>query len=171
MGWRAITRNFEELSEETHGRPVQAGEEGSLLVIAQEDFGRSVAVDLVNGLIAIDYERLGIQNETVELVNDKFRFLICEETNIAGEFMHLEQKVDFLHDEYGRRIIGPDGRFQKVRNDILTPLIWRPIWFTRWTNGVPVKVIGAQTTLPESQGNKNVKKMVIIYPDGRIGID
>lgn len=171
MGWRAITRNFEELREDEHARPVQAGDEGSLLVIAQEDFGHSVAVDLVNGLIAIDYDYLGIQNNSIELANDKFRFLICDETNIAGEFMHLTQELVDFRDENGRRVLGPDGRYQKVRNDILTPLIWRPIWFTRWTNGVPVKVIGAQTTLPEIQGGKNVKKMVMLYPDGRIGID
>jgi len=171
MGWRAITRDYEELREETHGRPVQDGEEGKLLIIAQEDFGRTVAVDLVNGMIAIDYERLGIQNNSIELVNDKFRFLICEETNIAGEFMHLSQELVDLRDENGRRILGPDGKYQRVRNDVLTPLVWRPIWFTRWTNGVPVKVIGAQTTLPTTQNSKNVKKMIILYPDGRVGID
>lgn len=187
MGWRAITREGEELTEEKHGRPVAAGDEGKLLVIAQEDFGHNVAVDLTSGIIFIDYESLSIQNGTLELVNDKFRFWICEETNIVGEMFHLAQEIVYARDENRRRVIhkcdedneyfrshascDDKGRFIQVRNDLLTPLLWRPIWFTRWTNGVPVKVIGAQTTLPEMQGGKNVKKMVSIFSDGRIGID
>lgn len=171
MGWRAITKDGEELREETHGRPVQAGEEGNLLVIAQEDFGHSIAVDLSNGVIAIDYESLSVQNGTIELANDKFRFWICEETNIIGEFSELEQRLEYLRDDDGRKILGEDGRYQRVRTDILHPLVWRPIWFTRWTNGVPTKVIGAQITLPKQQGGKNVKKIVSLFADGRIGID
>lgn len=171
MGWRAINRNLDETREETHGRPVQAGEEGNLLLIAQEDFGHNIAIDLINGVIFIDYEYLQIQNDTIEIANDKARILICDETNIVGELMNLRQELVYFKDEQGRRVITPEGRFQMVRNDILTPLIWRPIWFTRWTNGDPVKVIGAQTTLPPLQGSKNVKKMVMLYPDGRIGVD
>jgi len=173
MGWIAITKDYEILREDEgiHGRPVAAGEEGNLLVIAQEDFGHNVAVDLVNGIIAIDYKSLGVQNNTIELDGGVLRFLICDETNIVGQFRHLEQKLEYLRDDNGRRIIGEDGRFQQVRTDILHPLIWRPIWFTRLTNGVPTKVIGAQVTLPRDQGGKNVKKMVSLFVDGQIGID
>jgi hypothetical protein len=171
MGWRAITKQFEELREEEHGRPVQAGEEGNLLIIAQEDYGRTVAVDLVNGVIAIDYDHLGIQNETIELANDKFRFHICDETNIVGDLFNLDQRLEYLRDEDNRRILGPDGRYQRVRTDYVIPLVWRPIWFTRWTNGDLTKVIGAQTTLPKEHTGKNVKKLVSIFSDGRIGID
>ena len=53
MGWKAFTKDGEYLSEETHGRPVQAGEEGSLAVIAQEDYGHKVSIDLINGVIAL----------------------------------------------------------------------------------------------------------------------
>ena len=170
MGWRAITREGEELREETHGRPVQAGEEGKLLVIAQEDYGHNIAVDLVNGIIAIDYESLSVQNGSLELVSPKTYLWICDETNIAGEFAHIEQKLEYARDEEGHKILH-EGKYVKVRNDVLTPLTWRPIWFSRVTNGVPTKVIGAQTTLPVTQNGKNVKKMVSLFVDGRIGID
>jgi hypothetical protein len=170
MGWIAYTRGGEILREETHGRPVKDGEDGKLLVIAQEDYGHNIAVDLVNGIIAIDYEHLGFQNGTLELAGDKVRLWICEETNISAEMMHLEQKEEFLKDEFGRMTL-QDGKFVKVRTDYLTPLTWRPIWFSRVTNGIPTKVIGAQTTLPKEMGGRNVKKLLSIFPDGRLGID
>ena len=46
MGWLSINKCGEWLSEETDGRPVAAGEEGSLAVIAQEDFGHKVALSV-----------------------------------------------------------------------------------------------------------------------------
>ncbi len=36
MGWLAITRDNEVLREETHGRPVQAGEEGKLRLLRKK---------------------------------------------------------------------------------------------------------------------------------------
>lgn len=172
MGWRAITKEGAELREEVDGRPVKMGEEGGLLVIAQEDYLHSVAVDLVNGIIAIDYEHLGIQNGTIELVNDKIRLWICDETSFVSEYMHLDRKFEFARDENGRKIL-QDGKYVKVRNDYQTPLTWRPIWFSRHISTVPapIKVIGAQTTLPKEMGGKNIKKMISLFPDGRIGID
>lgn len=171
MGWRAIYKDGTELREETHGRPVQDGEEGKLLVIAQEDFGHNIAVDLINGVLAIDYESLDFLDGQIQLTNTKSYLCINDETNIVGDLYFVDQEFVDLRDEEGRKVIGADGRFVKVRNDHLRPLIWRPIWFTRYTNGLPAKVIGAQTTTPPEFGNKNVKKMVCIYPDGRLGID
>lgn len=177
MGWRAIYKDGHEIAEDTpdeegviHGRPVQAGEEGQLLIIAQEDYGRSVAVDLVNGIIAIDYEQLNMQNGSVELHNPKFVFWICDETNIVGDLRHVKATFPYARDEDGKRILH-EGKYVRVRNDEHIPLTWRPIWFTRLTNGVPTKVIGAQTTQPKEMNNKNAKKMVSIFVDGRIGID
>lgn len=172
MGWRAYTKDGNVLVEDVDGRPVQLGEEGQLLAITQEDFGRKVAVDLVNGIIYFDYDGdIGIQNGTIEINNPKFRFFICEETNIIGGLFHLRQEFVYLPDENGRHIRGADGQKVKVRNDIMTPLIWRPIWFTRWTNGMPTKVIGAQTTTPIENGARNIKKMISIFGNGDIGID
>lgn len=170
MGWRAVTKDGEELREETHGRPVQAGEEGNLLVIAQEDFGHNIAIDLIHGVIALDYNSMSVQNGTIELTDTKNFIHICDETSIVGELFHLEQEFVDYRDESGRKVIR-DGEYVKVRNDLLTPLTWRPIWFTRYTNGIPTKVIGAQTTLPKEYGGKNVKKMISIFADGRLGID
>lgn len=172
MGWRAITKEGEELREETHGRPVQAGEEGKLLVIAQEDYLHSIAVDLVNGVIAIDYDGLQVQNGTVEISNPKVFLHICDETNLVGEFRHLERKFEFARDEDGKKVLH-EGKFVKVRTDYLTPLTWRPIWFSRNISTIPapIKCIGAQVTLPKEQGGHNVKKLISIFPDGRLGID
>lgn len=152
---------------------MELGNNGGLRCIAQEDFRHSVAIDLLNGVIAIDYESpLTIQNGTIELSNVKTFLWIVDDVNIVGDYRHLTQEffdarneddTDFLYDDKGNKV--------KLRNDVLTPLIWRPIWFTRWTNGIPVKVIGAQTTTPDMQGATNVKKMVSLYPDGRLGID
>jgi len=173
VGWISINKRFEILREdEGVGRPVDAGNEGDLLIIAQEDFGHRVAIDLVNGVVFIDYERLGVQNGTIEVENDRFRFSVCEETNIVGELAHVEQRLDWFRDEGGRRRLDTaTGKYVKVRSDILTPLSWRPIWFTRWTNGQPTKVIGLQTTLPKENGGKNVKKLISLFEDGRVGID
>lgn len=155
MGWISIDKSGNKLSEDTHGRPVAAGEEGSLAVIAQEDFGHKVAIDLYNGIIAIDYQELGWQNGTVELVNPKVFLYICEDTNIGSDLFSLTKTEPDKEGWY---------------SDIVTPLTWRPIWFTRVTNGVPTKIIGAQTTLPPEFGGKNVKKQIMLFADGRIGI-
>ena len=183
MGWLAITKTGDLYREgdpnpERGGRPVQKGEEGELAVIAQEDYGHNIAVDLYNGIIAIDYESLAVQNGTIELSGQKMMLWICDETNIVGELAHYRAEfVPYIDEEKGKPVYQKDADghndYSKpilVRNDILTPLTWRPIWFTRFTNGIPTKVIGAQTTLPEDYGGKNVKKYVCLFADGRIGV-
>lgn len=165
MGWIAITRKGEILREEDGiSRPIDAGNNGELLIVAQEDYGHRVAVDLINGAIAIDYESLGIQNGTIELDSPKLVFMMNDETNIAGDMFHIEHTYVPAKDI--------EGNDSFVRNDRTWPLTFRPIWFTRHTTGIdPIKVIGVQTTLPEINGNKNLKKLICLYSDGRIGID
>jgi hypothetical protein len=162
VGWRSISKTGEQLNENEHGRPVQSGEEGLLACIAQEDFGKKVAIDLHNGVIAIDYEDLTIQNETIEIHGHPTMLWICDETSIVGEMAHMET-IFHLLDE--------NDQNSTVRTDKLTPLTWRPIWFNRHIGGMVVKVIGAQTTLPVENGGKNIKKLITIFPDGRLGID
>lgn len=159
MGWIAIYKNLKVEREDDPGvgRPVQAGENGELVVIAQEDFGHKVAIDLVNGVIALDYESFELKDGGLDLTNVRTFLSICEgETNIIGEYRH---RIATEPDEKGNYTIE------------YPPLLWRPIWFTRFTNGVPTKVIGAQTTTPELNGSRNVKKMIAIFADGRLGID
>jgi hypothetical protein len=171
MGWKAVTIEGEILSEDMPiGRPIALVEEGTIRVIMQEDFGHKVAVDLINGIIAIDYEDFSVQNKVVELHNTKLQFWICEETTIVAELRHLERRHDPVLDENGVQKLR-DGNPWFEQTDYLTSLTWRPIWFTRWTNGSPTKCIGAQTTLPELQGGRNVKKVISLFQDGRIGID
>lgn len=178
MGWIAITKDKQVLQEDIDGRPVQRGEDGELLFIFQQDFGHKVGVDLVEGIIHIDFDDFEIQDR-VYVHNPKLSFYICEETNIVGEYKHLTQTFEWARDENGKRlrrqenVNDPNSKMVgfKVRTDTLIPIIWRPIWFTRWTNGIPTKVIGAQTTTPDLQGARNVKKLVSLFADGRIGID
>jgi hypothetical protein len=175
MGWRAITKAGEILLEETHGRPVADGQKGKLAVIAQEDYGHSVAVDLLNGIIAIDYEHLAVQNGTVELTNPKTFLWICHDTVVAGELQHITPTLEpFMEEqEDGTKVQRIDNETKELvftRTDVTKPIMWRPIWFTRWINFIPTKIIGAQATLPKAYGGKNVKKMVMLFPDGRIGI-
>ena len=115
-----------------------------------------MAVDLINGVIIVGYDDWGIQNGTVELQNPRTVFYICDETNIAGGLFNMETSE-------------PDKDGWVINN--ITPLVWRPIWFTRVTAGQPTKVIGAQTTLPKEFGGKNVKKMISIFESGSLGID
>lgn len=155
MGWYSIDKEDNILREETDGRPVAAGEEGSLRFIGQEDFNHKVAVDLTNGVILIDYDQISLQNGTVEVHNPKNVLYVCDDTNILADLYDIEKGE-------------PDreGWFSQT----VVPLSFRPIWFTRVTNNIPAKIIGLQCTLPESFGGKNVKKMVILYSDGRVGI-
>ena len=165
MGWIAITKEYQVLREEDGitennpggGRPVELGNEGGLLVAGVAGNGHSVAVDLVNGVIAIDYESLGVQNQSIELAGAKFIFSICEETNIIGEYKH-------------RKTTKPDKEGNYFIN--YEPMIFRPIWFTRNISTLPgpVFVMGAQATTPKEQGKRNIKKIVSLFPDGRIGI-
>jgi hypothetical protein len=165
MGWLAITRKNEIIREgdgitESNpggGRPVDAGNNNELIVVGAEEYGHKVAIDLVNGVVALDFDSIGVQNGTIELTNARFIFSICEETNIVGEFKH-------------RRTSKPD----KAGNYTIDyePLIFRPIWFNRMISTLPgpVIVIGAQVTTPKEQGRRNIKKMVSLFPDGRVGI-
>lgn len=103
----------------------------------------------------MDYETLGYQNGTVEISGVKEYIFICDDTNIGSDLFHLDKSE-------------PDeqGWFSQTTR----PLAWRPIWFTRTTNGVPAKVIGAQTTLPEEFGGRNLKAQITLYADGRLGL-
>lgn len=161
MGWLAFTIDGELRQEGVHGRPVQEGEEGKLLVIAQEDFGHRIAVDLTHGLIFIDYETLGVQNGTVEISGFKTMFYICDETN------RLADVEDEVRSEFEDELLRSQGW---VKQDYV-PLTWRPIWFTRLTNGQPTKCIGAQTTLFPGNGGRNVTKLISMFDDGTLGID
>lgn len=178
MGWRAIykdgtIKNEDDRNEDGNqkwGRPVDDGENGKLLLISQESNGHKIAVELVHGFIVIDYETFGVQNGSVEISGPYPPLWICDETNIGGELAHHTERFYPARDENGRKILLENGKYQNVKDDIYTPVIWRPIWFTRMTNGMPTYVIGAQTTLPKEQGGKNLKKMVNIFVDGRLGI-
>jgi len=155
MGWKALHKDGTIIEEGTAGRPVAAGEEGQLAMIAQEDYGHSIAVDLINGAILFEYTQFSVQNGTVE-INPQYRIAICDETNIVGDLFDIEKSEP-----------NEEGWFSQT----IVPIIWRPIWFTRVTNEYQTKVIGAQTTLPAVYGGKNVKKLVSLFDDGRIGID
>lgn len=179
MGWKAITKDGFLLAEQNEdgsgtglGRPVQAGQDGMLSVVAEEDFGHKVAIDLLNGIIAIDYKSIGVQNGTVELDSPLTLLNICEETSIVGDMRHLHQKFEPDLDDEKNPKVDEQGNLVYVRTDYTMPLTWRPIWFIRHidTYGT-IKVIGAQTTLPAEQGGKNIKKLISIFQDGRLGID
>lgn len=163
-GWFAITKDFKILRESEGitkdnpggGRPVALGNEDGLRVCGASAYGHTVAIDLINGVIALDFDNLGIQNETIE-INPKVAFSICEETNVVGEFKH-------------RKTTKPkkNGDYLITYED----MIFRPIWFNRIISTLPgpVVVIGAQTTTPREQGKRNIKKIISLFPDGRIGI-
>ena len=178
MGWKSISKTGEIRYEghenpELGGRPVQQGEEGNLVCIIQEDYGHTIVVDLIGGAIGIDPETYEFQNGRFYIHNAKTLLFLADETSIVGEMAHVEQKFDLKRDKKGRKIHDENGKLVEVRTDILTPLVMRPIWFTRHINSAMstiVKVIGLQTTLPEIQGGQNVKLMLSLYPDGRIGI-
>lgn len=178
MGWRSISK-IGEVRYEDHenpelgGRPVAQGEEGNLLFIEQNNYGHRVGIDLIRGIILIDYENdVTVQNGTLEISSPKTVLWLCEETSFIGEMAHLEFKYDLKRDERGRKVHDEKGQLVKTRTDILTPLTFRPIWFSRHisTLPAPVKVLGLQTTLPEIQGGGNIKLMISLYSDGRIGI-
>lgn len=177
MGWTSISKDGE-IRYEGHpdpnlgGRPVQQGEEGNLLAIIQEDYGHKVIIDLVNAVIGIDPETWEFQNGKFYIHNPKILLFVADDTNIVGEMANLEQRFDIKRDEKGRKMRDESGKLIKVRTDILHPLVMRPIWFTRHINTLPepIKVVGLQVTLPEIQGGHNVKKMIMLYPDGRMGI-
>ena len=155
MGWIAIDKEDKILREDQDGRPVQQGEEGNLKFILQEDFGHKVAIDLINGVVILGYSEWGIQNGTVEIHDPRAVIHVCEETNVMADLMHT---------------IASEPDNQGNFTSTFTPLTWRPIWFTRVSAGVPAKVIGLQTTTPKEYGERNIKCMVSLFSDGRIGI-
>lgn len=155
MGWYSIDREGVILREETDGRPVQAGEEGKLRFIGQEDFGHKVAIDLLNGIIFIDYKDISYQNGTIAIEPPYMVIYACDDTNVLGDLYDIKKSDP-----------DADGWFDQE----IVPLLFRPIWFTRHTNEHQTKVIGLQVTLPEGFGGHNVKKMVSLFSDGRIGI-
>jgi len=165
MGWLAITSQYKLLKEEDGiteenpggGRPVDAGNNGELLAVGAQEYGHSVLIDLVDGVITIDFDSIGIQNGTIEVSNPRFVFSICEETSIVGEYKH-------------RKTTKPDktGNYTIIYD----PMVFRPIWFNRIISTLPgaVVVVGAQTTTPSAQGRRNIKKIVSLFPDGRVGL-
>jgi len=178
MGWRSIAKTGE-IRYEGHenpdlgGRPVQQGEEGNLLFIEQEDYGHRIGIDLTLGVILIDYDQpITIQNGTLEIGEAKAVIWMTDDTSIVGEMADIEVTRVLKLDEKGRKIHDDKGKLVEIEHRKYIPLVFRPIWFSRHisTLPAPVKVIGLQTTLPEFQGGKNVQKMVMLYPDGRIGI-
>jgi hypothetical protein len=156
MGWIAITKDYQVLREGEVGRPVEAGNDGDLLFIMQEDYGHRVAIDLLNGTVILGYDDWIVENNDVQIVNPNVIFRVCEETNVAGELFDIEQS---------------EGDANGWVTNTFHYVKWRPIWFTRVTNGDPTKVIGLQTTLPQAHGGRNVKKMISLFSSGAMGID
>jgi len=110
---------------------------------------------LLNGVVIIGYDAWNIQNGTVEIQNPRTVLYLCEETNVVGELMNIEPSEADAKGDYVNTFI---------------PLQFRPIWFTRVTAGVPAKIIGLQTTTPEEYGGRNVKMLISLFSDGRMGI-
>lgn len=156
MGWIAYHKDGSVTNETEHGRPVQAGEEGELRMIVQEDYGHKVAVDLTNGVIVLDYDAIDAQGGNIAVSNPRTILYVCDETVIAGELFKVHKTKP-----------NKEGWYQQKQ----IPLVWRPIWFTRHINADQVKVVGLQTTLGIPYKRKNVKKLVSLFSDGRIGID
>lgn len=163
-GWVAVSRDGRFFSENNpdgtpsgQGRPVQMGIDNELKVVGTSGYGHSVAVDLDNGIIALDWTMLGVQNGSVEIEGARSFLWICDETNILGEY---KERIATKPDKQGNYTVD------------YKDLIWRPIWFNRVISTMPgpVLVIGAQVTLPPDYGGKNMQKIVSLFPDGRVGI-
>lgn len=155
MGWTAYHKDGTVLNEGEHGRPVQAGEEGQLRFIVQEDYGHKIGLDLVNGVIIVDYDSLDLQGGGIAVENPKIVLYVCDETSVVGELFKVYKTKP-----------NKEGWFKQTQ----IPFIWRPIWFTRHINNDTVKVVGLQTTLGTPYKRKNIKKLISLFSDGRIGI-
>ena len=159
MGWIAYHKDGT-ITQETHdGRPVQAGEEGELSFIVQEDYGHKIGIDLLNGVIIIDYDALEVQNGGVYITNPRSVLYVADETSIVGELQKVKKTKP-----------NKEGWFEYKHE----PFTWRPIWFSRnfaMAGEQAVKVVGLQTTLGAPYKRRNIKKMVSLLPDGRIAID
>lgn len=160
MGWIAYHKDGTILQEGSgHGRPVQAGDEGQLRFIVQEDYGNRVGVDLTNGVIVIGFDQIEIQNDTLAIHNPRTILHVADETSVISELTKVRKTRP-----------DKDGNFDYKHE----PFKWRPIWFSRvfgYASETPVKVIGLQTTLGTPYKRKNIKKLVSLLPDGRIAID
>jgi hypothetical protein len=156
MGWTAYNKDGTVLNEGEHGRPVQAGEDGQLRFITQEDYGHKVALDLERGVILLDYEAVDAQGGNIAVANARSIIYVCDETSIVGDLFKLHKTKP-----------NKEGWFKQKA----IPFTWRPIWFTRHINNDAVKVVGLQTTLGTPYKRKNVKKLISLFPDGRLGID
>ena len=159
MGWIAYHKDGTITREGTEGRPVQAGEEGQLRMIIQEDYGHKVAVDLINGVIIIDYGEIDAQGGNIAVSNPNTVLYVCDETTVVGNLTKVRKTRP-----------NKEGNFEYKHS----PFEWRPIWFSRvfgYDSQSAVKVIGLQTTLGSPYKRRNVKKMVSIFPDGSLGID
>lgn len=159
MGWIAYHKDGT-VTQETHdGRPVKEGEEGKLSFIIQEDYGHKIGIDLINGVIIIDFEGLEIQNGGVYITNPKAVLYVADETSVIAELQKVKKTKP-----------NKEGWFEYKHE----PFQWRPIWFSRnfaMAAESAVKVVGLQTTLGAPYKRRNIKKMVSLLPDGRIAID
>ena len=160
MGWISYHKDGTILSEGANdGRPVAAGEEGNLRMIVQEDYGHKVAIDLINGVIVIDYDQIDAQGGNIAVTNPKTVLYVCDETSIVGQLEKIRKTRP-----------NKEGWFDHIKERF----VWRPIWFSRhfsMASDQPVKVVGLQTTLGAPYKRRNVKKMISLFPDGGIGID
>lgn len=156
MGWIAYHKDGTITREGEHARPVKEGEEGLLRAIAQEDFHHKVFIDLINGVIVIEYDEIDAQGGNIGVSNPGVILNVCEETSIVGELTKVKKTRP-----------NKEGWFNYKQE----PYIWRPIWFTRHTPINITKVVGLQTTLGQPYKRKNIKKLVSLFDDGRIGID
>lgn len=162
MGWFAIYKDTLQVvkEEDSVSRPMEDGQDGKLLAIGQSDYGHNVLVDLMRGIFLIDFEEIkGLDTGTPQVVGAKTYLNICDETNIGADLQELVRTEP-----------DAEGNYQEAYKD----LQWRPIWFTRHVlspvGEILVKCIGAQTTLPEEFGGKNLKSYISLFPDARIGI-
>lgn len=178
MGWIALYNDGTIKREEDNdpdGRPMQDGKDGKIRAIAQIDYLNSVAVDLRDGIIYFGFETMGLQNGTIEFDRIIGVLQVCEETTIVGDLKHIRSELDPQFNEDGTPRLNTDGTQVNFKTDYETPLEWRPIWFSRYImtplGTVVVKVIGLQTTTPEVYGGHNIKKLISLFPDGRVGID
>lgn len=178
MGWIALYHDGtikREEANESSGRPMQDGFDGKIRAIAQIDYNNSVAIDLRDGIIYFGFETMEMENGSIKFDRIIGVLHICEETTIVGDLVDLHSVLEPQFNEDGTpKLNSHDGTQVQFRTDYTQKLDWRPIWFTRVSiseQSSMVKVIGCQTTTPENFGGRNIKKLVSLFEDGRVGID
>lgn len=177
MGWIALYHDGtikREEANEPSGRPMY--DDDKIRAIAQIDYLNSVAVDLRDGIIYFGFETMTLQDGVLEFDRIIGVLQICEETTIIGDLKHIRSELEPQFNEDGTpKMNTADGTQVQLKTDYETPIQWRPIWFSRVImsplGNVIVKVIGCQTTTPEVYGGRNIKKLISLFPDGRVGID